>query len=76
MSEAKHRGVRRGKSPFEPTHYNSAFVSRSPGVTFPNEDPEKWQELSGDVEEYTLGPEKLEEYKNRKPRRGRHVKRV
>lgn len=66
MSEVRHRGRRRVNSPGYQTGY-ATYDYVSPGVTLPNENPEKWEELSGPVIVTKLTPSEMEDYfKNNK----------
>lgn len=66
MSEVRHRGRRRtsGGEGIWGGHVTYDYVS--PGITLPNEDPDKWMELSSEVTVSVLTKEELEAYRNRK----------
>lgn len=62
MSEVKHKGVRKctGGDGIWSSHVTYDY--KSPGVTLPNEDPEKWAELSGPLTVTILTPQEMENY--------------
>lgn len=62
MSEVRSKGVRRQ------TMHSTGFVCyeyKSPGVTLPHEKPDEWEEMSGEMKQYKLSPEELEQYRKK-----------